>query len=109
MTKYGKISALIGVVLLAVSAPCFAGKVNLACKYISGMHGDVSWADYLFTNTSKWTIPKGASIGYTTDNPEAKPASTKAMKAVAPKGTFGPPNTNDVLPGKTCTAWWNKP
>lgn len=101
--------ALIAVLVL-VNVPGFAEtKVSLGCKYISGIEGDVTWADYVFKNTTKETIPKGATIEYTTDNIKAHPATLKTTQAEKPGALFGPPNTNSVLPGKTCKAWRLKP
>jgi hypothetical protein len=109
MTSIKRLSLLLGATLIAFSAPSFAGKVKLGCEYAHGLHGDVSWADYVIKNTTKSTIPKNASIGYTTDNPKAVPATLKTGKAIKPGATFRPSNTNAVAAGSNCSAWWNKP
>lgn len=99
----------VGVVLFLASTPSFAVEVPLGCEYAHGIQGDVTWARYIFRNTTNQTIPKGAKIKYTTNSPQAVQVIWLTPEPEPPGAKFGPSNTNAVAPGTTCSAKWVKP
>ena len=99
----------VGGALLLASTPGFATEVPLGCEYVSGTEGDVTFARYIIKNTTNQTIPNHAKIKYTTNNPQAVPATWLTPEPEPPGTKFGPSNTDAVKPGTTCSAKWIKP